>query len=170
MGVNEKLPTAVVESNAVRIVFTLGGAALVLVVAFVSFYLFYLPAWQLLAGAGLVALFAGLCLVGTGLVRHGRLPAGIWVTIGGLYVLFPIMSTLFAGFSVALAISLILITALVATLTLSSQQSYWALLGSLFAAVVTVLLDSPQFGYQLSVPYLQNFVFCLHKYQLKLHH
>ena len=158
MGFKINSPTADVQSNAVRIGYILAGSAFVLVVACVSFYLFSLHAWQLLVGAGLVGLFAGLCLFGTVLIRRGRLSAGVWLMIGSLYVLFPAMSALFAGFSVILAINLILITALVATLTLSSQHSYWALMGGLFAAVMTVLLDSPRFSYRLSIPYLQNFM------------
>jgi GAF domain-containing protein/HAMP domain-containing protein len=134
---------------------------LVSALAFVLIYLgvyFFFPAWQILAVSGFFALFAVVCLVSMQLINRGNSNAGMWVVIAGMYLVFPASSALLAGLSVTLAVSLIFIVALVATQTLPGRQSQWALVGGLVAALLTVLVDTPQLDYRLSLPLAQNFV------------
>jgi GAF domain-containing protein/HAMP domain-containing protein len=144
------------SQTAGRITQILMISPLAVVVGYLGIYLFLLPAWQMLAVSGLLVLFSGLCMFSIGLIKQEKVTAGMWLVIGGMYVVFPVFSALMAGLSVVLAVSLILLTALVSTQTLPARQSQWALLGSLVAALITVLVDTPQLDYRLSLPLAQT--------------
>jgi len=144
------------QTHAIRAAKILLGTATIITLVYGYFSLIQVKQWQMIAQTGTFFAYGLLALLGLLLAQRGRVNLAGWLLIGGLYVVFPVISVLVVGLGVVLGLSLALLTLVLATQILPRTQAGWAVFCGMIAAAITLLIDTTaSLDYRLNVPQLQ---------------
>jgi signal transduction histidine kinase/putative methionine-R-sulfoxide reductase with GAF domain len=143
--------------RAFRIAAILLGITVIVEVATLSLA-FLLDAWQMYALAAVIFAFGISLTIGLVATRRGSSKTGVWLIIGGLFVIFPAASALLANLGVLFALSQVFVLGVIISQTLPTRQAIWTLIAAFGVSAITFLLNRLGLDYRLSVPQLQAFI------------
>ena len=145
------------QQDALRVLHVLLAATGIITVVY--YYLAWqFQSWQILSMATLLLAFGGVCFISRRFIRTGRIPTAINLVILGMFIIFPVSSTLISGLGVILGLSLVALTLAITLQTVSGTFRTRSLFLSILIGMLTLALD--QFGgdYRLALPGLQPFI------------
>jgi len=123
---------------------------------FVFFLAFQSGAWQLLIHAVQMAVFCAAMLISAGLSRRGRFGWGIGLQLASLWVTVLVISALFIGLGITMALIGLVLTLGIASQTLAQKSGGRVILAGVGVAMATLSLDFlGQGAFRLEVPTLQ---------------
>ncbi len=134
----------------------LGGAVLIILPYY--FIAWQTQSWHMFVLATVLLAFGFLTIFTRRLVKDGRVERGITITIGGMFVIFPVSVLLVADLGSVLSLSLIAISITIILQTLPSSQHARLVIMSVAIGLITYLLDIFGGDYRLTLPQLQSIV------------
>ncbi len=122
---------------------------------FYLYFYFVTGHWQLLAatGAVVIALIAG-CLHGW-LTRQGKPALGAQISVYGVGLSFFTFAVFIADLGLVLALTVMIVASIIASLTLSAKQATWAVITSGILVFAIILLDFAQLPFRIAVAQFQ---------------
>jgi putative methionine-R-sulfoxide reductase with GAF domain len=138
--------------------------AVVLLAVSIGVIVFYLVVywqlrnWQMLVLTGAMSAYAVITLVSMRLIRAGRVSAGTWLCIIGMYPLGPISALFVTDVSLIVGIVFIVLVFVTASQALNTKQTGIATGISVGVTILNVLIDQLPLDYRLTLPILQAFI------------
>jgi signal transduction histidine kinase/HAMP domain-containing protein len=141
--------------KAFRIAAILLGATVIVEIAILSGAILY-NAWQMYVLAAIVFAFGIIVAISLVAIQRGATKLGLWLIIGGLFVIFPAASALITNLGLLLAIISVFLIGVIGTQILPARPALWTLIAAFGAGNIIFILDDLNLNYRWLFPELQT--------------